>query len=136
MARACWNWRIRQFRVLDLSWVMASVPGCLIFFPLATVADVPSEIMCTFIKKACSLERRSLVFWILFSILNKIMANEIKINYLSLQFQTIFIFIHKEFRHNGLMHRARARCTNIPSFILMLAINHIHPFIHLTDIYW
>lgn len=105
MARACWNWRIRQFRVLDLSWVMASVPGCLIFFPLEAVADLPSEIMCTFIKKTCSPERRSLVFWILFSILNKIMANEIKISYLSLQFQTIFIFIHKEFRHNGFMHR-------------------------------
>lgn len=40
------------------------------------------------------------------------MANENRISYLSLQFQEIFISIHK-FRHNGLIYLTCVRCTSI-----------------------
>lgn len=41
------------------------------------------------------------------------MANEVRINYLSLQCQEISIFIHKKFKHNGLIYLSCARYTSI-----------------------
>lgn len=63
------------------------------------------------------------------------MTNEIRINYLSLQFQEIFIFLHKEFRHSGLLYLIRARVpgVQVPSFTIVFVRNYTHPFIHLTN---